>query len=279
VSRTKTLLAASTLAAACAGAASGCSSGSPATTGGSTTAAATAEPTATPATGAPNAGLSPAQLQAAYKAAVAAGSAVHVVGSASRAGTAYVLDLHLNKDGSSEGSIPQNGSTLPVKAVGGITYVQLTPAFLKQAATGDASITPAVIAAVQNKWVSSQSAVGQSFAGALAGYTDYDSFLAAIGNGGATASAGATGAASASASANAGTVPLSSLTADGTTTYEGHTVAVYKGAGGTTAYFAATGPAYLEKATATGADAGTFTFTWNQPVTVTAPPSADIFNG
>lgn len=290
MSRRMTLLAGSALAAAVAAGAADCSSGSasPASSTGRTTAAPTAvptavptlEPTATATSAFPNAGLSSAQLQAAFKAAVAAGTAVHVVGSVAQNGATFALDLHLNKDGSTEGSIMQGAASVPVKAVGGITYIQLTPAFLRQAAAVDPSITPNVISAAQDKWVTSQSSIGQSFASGLSGLISYDAFLTTIENGSPSGSVSAPGASvTASALPSSGTLQLSDLTADGTTAFDGGTVAVYRGTDGSTAYFAATGPAYLEQAITKGPDAGTLALTWNQPVAVTAPPPSSIFNG
>lgn len=185
------------------------------------------------------------------------------------------MDLNLNKDGSNSGSVSQGTATVPVKVVNGVTYVQLTPTLLKQEAATDPSVTAGVINLIQNKWVSSQSSIGQSIASSFNGLTSYDAFLATIENGGASASA----AASATGSASSAPLTLVDLTPAGTTSYNGGTVAVYKSSDGSTAYFAASGPAYLEKVTAAGSTSGTITFTWNQPVTVTAPPSSDIFSG
>ena len=292
MSRTMRLLTGSALAAAVTAVAAGvggCSSGPAARAGSPASAAPTAaptavptiEPTATAGAAFPNAGLSSARLQAAFKAAVAAGTAAHVVGSVAQNGARFSVDLHLNKDGSTEGSIAQGGVSVPIKAVGGITYVQLTPAFLRRLAAEDPSAASGVIGAVQDKWVTSQSPVGRSLAGGLSSLTSYGAFMATIENGGPSGSASAP-AGSATPSAgfpSAGALQLSGLTADGTTTYRGGPVAVYRGADGSTAYFAPTGPAYLEKATAGGTDGGTVSLTWNQPVPVTAPPSADIVNG
>jgi len=256
------LLAASAIAAVAAASLAGCSSGS-------------APPATSSSAVYPNAGLSGSQLLTAFKSAVASGTAVHVVGSISESGTPTSLDLNLDKDGSSAGTVSQAGASVPVKVVGGVTYVQLTPTLLKQEAASDPSITAGVISLIQNKWVSSQSSIGQSISSSFGGLTSYDTFTASIESGGASASASAV----ASGSASAAPVTLVDLTPAGTTAYNGSTAAVYKSSDGSTAYFAASGPAYLEKVTATGTDTGTITFTWNQPVTVTAPPSSEIFTG
>ena len=50
--------------------------------------------------------------------------------------------------------------------------------------------------------------------------------------------------------------------------------------GGSEAYFAASGPAYLLQSVNTSSSvAGTMTFTWNQPTTVTAPPASQTYTG
>lgn len=238
---------------------------------------------AAPATS--NVGLSDTKLLAAFKAAVASGTAVHVSGALSSSGSSTTLDLQLNKDGSASGQIGEAGATIPVRVVNGVTYTELTAAFLNLMAASDKSITAAEISTMQNQWVSSSdSTLGQSLASSFSGLVSYDTFTSTMekGNSASSASASASAAASASATASAsasstassGGVDLTKMTADGTTTYNGATVAVYKDADGSTAYFAASGPAYLLKATSTGSDGGTMTFTWNQPTTVVAPSAA-----
>jgi len=93
-----------------------------------------------------------------------------------------------------------------------------------------------------------------------------------------TGSPSPTGSATASACATAAPVSLKDLKPDGTSTLNGKEVAVYKGANGSVAYFAASGPAYLEKVTAEGCATGTINFTWNQPVSVAAPQPSEIFS-
>ena len=261
-SRTKALIALPALVASVALGLAGCSS------------------SAAPATS--NIGLSTPKLLAAFKAAVASGTAVHVSGTVSSSGSSTTLDLQLNKDGSASGEIGESGATIPVKVVDGVTYTELTAAFLKLLAASDSSITASEISALQNQWVSStDGSIGESLASSFDGLTSYDSFTSTMESGdtstasaSATASAAASASASASSSAGTGGVDLTKLTADGTTTYNGATVAVYKNADGSTAYFAASGPAYMLKVTSVGSDGGSMTFTWNQPTTVTAPSSS-----
>jgi hypothetical protein len=258
----RSLIAVSALAASVAAGLAGCSSGS-------------ASPATASSTAFSNAGLSGSQLLTAFKSAVASATAVHVVGSINESGTPISLNLNLDKNGSSSGTVSQGNETVPIKVVDGVTYIQLTPSLLNQEAASDPSITAGVISLIQNKWVSSQSSIGQSISSSFDGLSNYDGFLASIESGGASASATVT----ASGSASSAPITLSDLTPAGTTSYNGGTVAVYKSSDGSTAYFAASGPAYLEKVTAAGSTSGTITFTWNQPVTVTAPSSSDIFSG
>ena len=261
MSRMTSLLAVSAVAAAVAAGLAGCSSGS----GSPATASSSAFP---------NAGLSGSQLLTAFKSAVASGTAVHVVGSVDQSGTPISLNLNLDKNGTSAGSVSQGAATVPLKVVNGVTYIQLTPTLLKQEAATDPAVTAGVISLIQNKWVSSQSSIGQSISSSFDPFTSYDTFLASIESGSASTSATDT-----ASSASSASLTLGDLTAAGTTSYNGGTVAVYKSSDGSTAYFAASGPAYLEKVTATGSTSGTITFTWNQPVTVTAPSASDIFSG
>lgn len=271
MSRTKTLLAGSVLALATAAGAAGCADGTD-----STTTARTDTGSGVARSAAPNAGLTGTQLHAAFQNAVATGTAVHVKGSVAQGSSPFSMDLNLDKNGSSEGSVTQSGATVPIKVVDKVTYIQLTPQFLKLEAASDPSITPSVISAVQNKWVTSRTSVGQSLASGLGNLTGYTSFLGTIENAG---SSSASPAPSASPSGSGGPFDLKRLTPAGTTTFNGMTVAVYKASDGSSAFFAASGPAYLEKVTASGPNAATLTFTWNKPVTVTAPPSSDIFTG
>lgn len=269
MSRTTSLIAATTLAAAVsAGVAAGSSH--------------LASPSA-PSSAAPNAGLSGTQIQAAFKAAVAKGTAVHVKGAFKQTGQTYSLDVNMDKNGQAEGQVTQNGAVLPVKKVDGITYVQLTPSFLKQEAATDPSLTPDVIKTVQNKWVSSQTSVGKTLASSFGDLTDYNAFTSTLAGGGATAtpslSTPTPGSASASPSSSSG-IQLTNLTAAGTASVNGQNMAVYKNTvAGTTAYFAAGGPAYLEKLTTSGVETGAADFVWNKPVSVTPPPASEVFTG
>jgi len=286
--RTRTTrLAASALAAATAAALAGCAGDAAASAAPAATPAATA-----PNTAFPNAGLSGPQLLAAFKSAAAAGTAVHVVGSFEQQGAPYKVDLQLAKNGATTGSVSQAGATVPIRVVDGVAYIQLTPSFLKLEAAGDPAITPEVINQLQNKWVSSKTSFGKALASGFDGLLNYESFMATLATGGKATSTPSPGTpppgtasptsptspTSPASPSSSPAVDLTDLTAAGTTTYNGETVAVYKSSNGSVAYFAPSGPAYLKKVVAKGAQPGTVTFTWNQPVSVTAPPSPEIFS-
>jgi hypothetical protein len=91
----------------------------------------------------------------------------------------------------SAGTVSQAGASVPVKVVDGVTYIQLAPAFLKQEAASDPTLTTDVLNLMQNKWVSSQSLIGQSLSSSFGGLTSYDTFMASIESGGASTSASA----------------------------------------------------------------------------------------
>jgi hypothetical protein len=206
-----------------------------------------------------NAGLSDAALLTAFKAAAAHATAVHVKGAMTSSGTAVTLDLQLNKTGNSaSGTIGSGGTSIPIIAVGGVTYFQFTDSVEKMVG---ASSNPAAAAALKNKWVSSNSSIGSGMASGFKGFATYDGFIAGI-------------------TASDGSGALDKATPAGTGTYNGQSVAVYKGRDGSEAYFAASGPAYLLQIVNTSSSAaGTMTFTWNQPTTVTAPPASQTYTG
>lgn len=252
----RTFWAGSAVAAVVVAAAAGCGT-STSVAGGSSSGSATAGTTTSSGSGSggSNVGLSDSAVRTAYKAAVAQGTAVKVSGSITEGTESVGLDLQLNKDGSSQGTIAEGGATIPVEVVKGVTYIQFTSAFLT--ATGLAGQAPASIV---NKWVSSNSTIGKSAAGAFASLVTYNGFLGSMGN------------------PDDGSV----LTAAGSGTANGEPAAVYSSSKeGAKLYFAASGPMYLLQmvgASPTKAS-GTVNLTWNHPTTVTAPPASEIYTG
>lgn len=255
ISRQAVALSTAALAvAALAGCSSSAKTGAAAATGTATPAASSAA-----AQSGTNAGLSQAAVAAALQKAAASATAVHVSGSATSGGTSISLDIQLNKTpASASGTINAGGTAVPFVSVGGVTYIQFTASVLK---LSGADSDPAASALLKDKWVSSKSSVGSSIATDFQDFTSYSTFTTGM------TSTGSNG-------------MLNGATAAGTTSYHGQNVAVYKGSDGTMAYITASGPAYLVAlVNASTSEAGTLSFTWNQPMTVNAPPAAQTYNG
>jgi hypothetical protein len=236
----------------------GCSSSpatSPAAAGGSATGSASAAPASSAAAG--NAGLGDSALRSAFSTAANGATAVHMKGSLTQNGETLGLDLQLNKNDSSQGTITIGTAQLPIKVVGGVSYLQMTPSFV-ELSTKQEGMSASDLAMLNNKWVSSNTSIGKSLSD---GFSQFMTFSAVI--------------KSVSDNSDGDTA-----TAAGTTTLDGRTVALYDTTQGSKLYFAATGPAYMLREDDSGADGtGTINFTWNQPATVSAPPSSQIYTG
>lgn len=201
-----------------------------------------------------NVGLSDSALRTAFTAATKSATAMHIAGTLSQQGQSISMDLNLNKDNTSQGTISIGTAKLQVKAVGGVDYIQLSPSFLQYIAQQE-KLSASQLSAVANKWLSSNSSEGKSIS---QGFDQFMSFTTLTG----------------SLSSNAASDPA---TAAGTKTLNGQTVAYYTTKQGSKLYFAATGPAYLLREDDSGSEGtGTVTIVWNQPTTVTAPPASDI---
>ena len=201
-----------------------------------------------------NAGLSDSALRAAFKTAVTGATAMHVTGSLAQQGQTISLDLALNKDDTSQGSIALGNAQMPIKAVGGVVYIQLSPSFIQFIATQQ-KVSATTLAPFANKWISSKSASGKSLADGFAQFLTFSAVATNFDN-------------------NSGSDPA---TAAGTKTLNGQSVAYYTTKKGSKLYFAASGPAYLLREDDSGTDGtSTLTITWNQPTTVTAPPASDL---
>lgn len=100
-----------------------------------------------------NVGLSDAQFRTAVAAAVAQGHAVCLTGTQYEGSLSTAIDLQLNKDGSSIGVVTLNGIELPMPAVGGVYYVQMTQGYINYLAEKNLAWE----AAPAGKWITSQS--------------------------------------------------------------------------------------------------------------------------
>ena len=200
-----------------------------------------------------NVGLSDAAFRSAIAAAAAQGSAVHVAGTVLNGAQSVGVDLQLNADGSSMGVVTIGGAPLPMRAVGGVYYVQLTSAYIKylinQKGANAALYTP-----MTNKWTTSL-AGPQSMAAAYAPMLSYSLFFKTV----------------------TGPDDGTPVHAAGTGLVQGHAAAVYTTTLGDRLYIAASGPAYLLRTDKKQAElSGSLVFTWNQKVAVTAPPVSDL---
>ena len=197
-----------------------------------------------------NVGLSDAQFRAAVAAAVAQGHAVRLTGRQHEGGLSIAIDVQLNKDGSSIGVVTLDGAELPMRAVGGVYYVQMTHGYINRLAEKNLAWE----AAPAGKWITSQSGPDSLAAdyATLLNYTLFFKMMTSPPDG----------------------VPVHSA---GTTTLAGHTVALYTTAQGDKIYVAASGPAYpLLSEGARPNMGGNVTFTWDEPVAVAAPLTSDI---
>jgi hypothetical protein len=197
-----------------------------------------------------------AQFQSQVDSAAKATTALHISGSMDAGGSSATINVQLNKD-SAQGTLSSSGVTIPFVYVNGTTYVQLTAALLEgQSVSTSSSQGKAML----DKWVSSKTTFGKSLSSGLDSFDDVSSFVSQL-----------------------STDPGEKIIADGTTTLKGQTVAAYKDddpqGGDTELFLPLSGPALPIEETGSGSNAGTATFTWNQPTTITAPAASQIFNG
>jgi hypothetical protein len=205
------------------------------------------------AAGVPLTGLSQAQLTAKIKAALSSATALHIKGTMVESGQATSMDMQLNGNGSSEGTVEVEGATMPIIEVHGVTYIEFTPGYIKMM---EGSGAPgAYLAKYENKWISSQSSAGAELTqGAGSGMTFSSMTQEMISN---------------------ADEKYSYL---GTATLDGQQVAQYKDvdkqSGTAILSFPIDGPALPIELNA--ASQGTMTLTWNVPTTITAPPASEI---
>lgn len=198
--------------------------------------------------------LTSAQVVARYQAALAAIDAAHVKGTLIQGGQAATLDIQVNKDNTSEGSITTNATTIPfIGLSSSLGYIQYT-AGLESAA----KIDPAspVGKALLNKWASSNTTLGAAYNQAIAPMASWSSITQLTG-------------------------PTTDTYAyQGTATVNGRQVVQYKDKSATAGVpdalvsFPVSGPMLPVQMSA--GTSGGLSFVWNQPTKVTAPPAADL---
>lgn len=191
-------------------------------------------------------------------------TALYVKGSMVDNGSTVSFDLHLNKNGSSEGTVGSAGTTMTLIVVGGVTYVQLTAGMesvvkSQMASSGDAAERVLVADLSVGKWISSKSAIGRSMTSGMSDLTSFDSLVKLI------------------ESQQPGT-----FTYLRTSTCSGQPVAQYKDVSRDSGIPALTMdvPLYGSPLPVKedGGSQGSLDFTWNQPTKVRPSAAADILD-
>src|SRR3954470_4779225 len=207
-------------------------------------------------TGADNAGLTPADLNAKVLPAVLAQKTFHIKGSGGDgSGNSLSFDIHYGSNGS-DGTIGISGTSLKVRQIGTDSYLYGDTAFWQTALAGQSSagVTAATVA---NKWVKVD-ATGSDYK-ELFSLLDPKQFLSA-------------------ADSNTSTV-----TKVGNTTYEGQQVVAFKDSSDdSTIYIRRFGtplPIAITSPTGSSNGAGTFSFSdYGTPYTVQEPPASEVFD-
>jgi hypothetical protein len=247
--RLATPLAAAALTAGCALTLSGCgsSSASPASASGNASQN--------------NANLTQAQLLDRLTTALAGATAVHIKGTLAQAGASVGIDMQVNKSGTAQGTIVNNGAPIPLISVGGTLYIQLTQSYVNTIkASMPSSIANAQLATVfvVGKWLKAPASgsITQDVAGIVSWNQLTARWSAASGD---------------------------SFEYKDTTTLNGQQVADYEDVSklnGMTdtgvVSLPLTGAALPIQVAEKSGTTGTATFSWNQPTTVTAPPASEV---
>jgi hypothetical protein len=218
------------------------------TSGASGTLAATAAPTPVG-----NIGLSQTQLIAAISTAANATSGVLVKGDMTASGEDNVIDMQLNEDGDASGTVGSSPLTSTYIVIGTNDYTQCSAALISMS-----SAVAAACGSSTDKWLMTPASSGLSSTSYFSDDTTLSSFLS-----------------------NLTTVDGVTVVADGTGTLNGQKVAQYKlestTDGDSILSLPVSGPALPIQLLGIDTNKGTVTCVWNQPVTITAPPSADVF--
>lgn len=185
---------------------------------------------------------------------VVAGYVAHLTGTFTSVGTPLTLDSHLNRDGTSSGTLTYMGATIPFRVSGGTEYFQLTSTFT--------TLTKLTQASAEGKWVTGASTQGQGPAVLFAQFITLKSFI----NTDMTFS-------------NDDTFTFTGLDHIGA-----QPVAVYRKQYAPEPAFtfdiAANGPALTLKITGGDSNKGSnVELTWDQPTSVTPPPPSQIYTG
>jgi hypothetical protein len=202
-----------------------------------------------------NAELSSSRISAAITTAAAQATALHLTGTFISVGAHLTTDSHLNRDGTSSGTLTYMGATIPFLVSGKAEYFQLTPTFM--------TLVKLTRSSAEGKWVTAESSYGQELSTLFAqfitfkGFVDTDMTFAPSGT---------------------------TFTSEKPDHIGAQPVAVYReqAASGSVYTFdiAASGPALPLKITGGDSNNGANAeLAWNQPTAVTLPSPAQVYTG
>lgn len=207
-----------------------------------------------------NAHLTQAQLLVRLKAALTDVTALHMKGTMSDSGSTVTMDMQINKDGSSQGSIDTNGMSMPMLVTGGASYLQITPSYIKTI-TGGMSADELKAAGLSKlktgDWMKFSDTSTDSPTSDMNGFLNFNDMIQQL--------------------SQAKGEKFSYL---GTSTLEGQQVAQYKdvttdkSSPDAVMSVPLSGP-FLPIELNAGSQ-GTMTFVWNEPTKVVAPPASEI---
>ena len=245
---------------ACTSSSSGASNPAPTSAAGTAGSATGAAPGSTGAAGtSSNIGLTSSQLISGITSAAQSATALQVKGKMVAGGQSITLDLNLNQN-SGSGSIAEGGTTIPVIAVGGVSYFQFTPGVISMIGQDP---TSALMKPVVGKWVSSTGQLGASIGSSFGSFTSLSQFRTLL-----------------------TTVTTGTAAYKGQATVDGQAVAVYASVDSSGSAPATTdidiplsGPALPVRINGTGPNAGTLDLVWNKPTVVTAPSPSQLYTG
>jgi hypothetical protein len=187
---------------------------------------------------------SPREALAAAQAAVVSATSVRIVGSGTKGGAPFSLNLRLATGKGAEGQIAEGGLSFRLIQIGDTLYINGSPAFYRHFG-GQAAAQ-----LFQGKWL--KAPVSTPEFTSISSLTDLRTLTRSLLN------------------------TSGSLRSAGTNTIGGQKVAAIEDpAQGGTLYVAATGKPYPLELEHTGSEAGRITFSdWNAPVSLTAPAGA-----
>lgn len=232
----------------------GCSSAAP-----SQPAAAVSNASASTGSAGGNVGLSSAAANAAINAAASAATSLQIKGSLQSGGQAVSMNAQFTKT-SAEGTMTISGVPISFLSVNGASYIKVTPTIVAML-NGNQDAAP--FSKMLNKWVPATNSAISSLAEGFSTFSSLTAFISQV------------------------TASSDQLTAKGTATVGGQTVAQYtdvdtSSTPSTTQILSlpASGPALPVQETGVGAgNQGSMSFTWNQPVTIAAPAAGEIYSG